>query len=303
VRTLPLARVLAAGLLALAAALPPARAAVDDTLTPAQQAWLQAHGSVRVAPERDYGPFIFEGAAGPEGLSVDMLALVQRHTGLRVDWLAPAPLGEQLRLAQQGRVDLLTSLRRTPERAAYLAFSAPYVRVPAIVVTRAGQARPLGALAGQAVAVGAGYAVERPMREAHPAVRWQPVPDDEAALLGVADGRFAAAVVDAASAAFVIRRRALRGLAGAGEVGFAYELSFAVRPDRPELLAIVDAGLRAIGTAERTAVLDRWLTPLDESALVVRAPWATRAAWVLLVLALVAAALPLLRRWRQGRPR
>ena len=36
--------------------------------------------------------------------------------------------------AQRGEVDLVSSLRPTPERAAYLAFTAPYVQVPAVRV-------------------------------------------------------------------------------------------------------------------------------------------------------------------------
>lgn len=273
----------------LAATLATAAAADGAAAPPAPQ-------TVRAAPEREYGPFIFDAGQGPEGLSVDLLRLVQRHTGLKVQWLPAAPLGEQLKMAQQGRVDLFTALRPTPERAAYLAFTSPYVRVPAIVVTRAEDARPLTELRGREVAVGAGYAVERPMREAHPDVRWQAVPDDEAALRGVADGRYAAAVVDSASAAFVVRRAALRGLVAAGEAGFVYELGFAVRRDQPDVLAVLEAGLRAIGAAERQAVLDRWLVPLDDPAFARPTSWATRAAWALLALALVAALAVVLRR-------
>lgn len=258
-------------------------------------------GPVRAAPERDYGPFVFDAGRGPEGLSVDLLRRVQQHAGLKVEWLPAAPLSQQLQMARQGQVDLLTSLRRTPERAAYLAFTSPYVRVPAIVVARDGQARPLAALRGQAVAVGAGYAVEQPLRAAHPDVRWQPVPDDEAALRGVADGRYAAAVVDSASAAFAVRRAALQGLVAAGETGFVYELAFAVRRDRPDLLAALEGGLRAIGAAERQAVLDRWLLPLEDPALARPPSWVTRAAWALLALALVAA-LAVARRRRGSAP-
>lgn len=291
---MPTLALLAAGLFAAVAS----ASAADDVLTPSQRAWLQRQGAVQVAPERDYGPFVFETEQGPAGLSVDLLRLVQQHTGLQVTWLPAAPLGRQLQMAQQGQVDVLTSLRRTPERAAYLAFTSPYVRVPAILVARAGDALPLAARRGQPVAVGAGYAVERPMREAYPEVRWQAVPDDEAALRGVADGRYAAAVVDAASAAFVVRRAALHGLAAAGEAGFVYELGFAVRRDRPELLAVLEAGLRAIGAAKRQAVLDRWLVPLEDAALAHPPSWTTRAGWALLGLALLATLWVRLRRRR-----
>lgn len=239
---------------------------------------------IRFGPEADYGPFVYQGDAGrAEGLSIDMLGLVQRQAGLRVQTLPPRPLNEWLALARQGEVDLLSSLRPTPERAAYLLFSLPYVRVPAVLVVRAGHPLAggtdtvaLAPLHGRSVAVGAGYAVESFVRSRQPGVAWQAVPDDVVALRGVAEGRFEAAVVDSASASFIVRRHGIKGLATAGPVGFEYMLSFAVRKDRPELLAAVDAGIRAIPAAERAAVVERWLAPLDVPLDAPAASWGSR---------------------------
>ncbi len=239
---------------------------------------------IRFGPEADYGPFVYQGEGGRiEGLSVELLALVQRHAGLRLQTLPARPLNEWLELARRGEVDLLSSLRPTPERAAYLLFSLPYVRVPTVLVVRAGHPLAGGAdpvtlapLRGRPVAVGAGYAVESFVRSRQPGVAWQSVPDDVVALRGVVDGRFEAAVVDSASAGFIARRHGLKGLAAAGPVGFDYTLSFAVRRDRPELLAAVDAGIRAIPAAERAAVVERWLAPLDVPLDAPAADWGMR---------------------------
>ncbi len=48
--------------------------------------------------------------------------------------LPAQPLAAILDAAQRGEGDLVSSLRPTPERAAYLAFTAPYVQVPAVRV-------------------------------------------------------------------------------------------------------------------------------------------------------------------------
>jgi ABC-type amino acid transport substrate-binding protein len=224
---------------------------------------------LRFAPERDYGPFVFVGDEGAvEGLSIDLLRLVQQHTGLRIEMLPAQPLQRNLEQARRGEVDLLSSLRPTPERAAFLRFSQPYVSVPALLVGRAGGVRtanagdPLAALAGRPVAVGAGYAVESVVRRTHPHVDWRAVPDDVQALHGVHEGRFDAAVVDAASASFVIRRHGLAGLASRGDVGFRYELSFAVPAQRADLVERLNEGIRSIPVAEREVVIERWLAPL-----------------------------------------
>ncbi|WP_162520853.1 transporter substrate-binding domain-containing protein [Pseudaquabacterium pictum] len=251
---------------------------------------------VRFAPEKDYGPFVFADSTGAvRGLSVDLLQLVQQHAALRVTWLPAASLAEQLVAVREGRADLLSSLRPTPERATFLAFSQPYVSVPALLVRRAagGPTPSVGGLqhlAGQPVAVGKDYAVEGFVRERFPQVGWVAVPDDVAALKGVAQGRYAAAVVDAASAAFIQRELRLRRLETVGPVGFEYRLSFAVPKHRQDLLDRVDAGIRAITAAERTAIVARWLAPLGETHASTSALGGAAAQWGLALIGLSALA-------------
>ncbi len=253
---------------------------------------------VRFAPERDYGPFVFVDERGQvAGLSVEMLSLVQRQTGLPVQTLPAAPLKEQLQRARQGEADLLSSLRPTPERGAYLLFSAPYVSVPAIVVGRADSRLELAeeapadalmaSLIGRTVAVGEGYGVEAFVRSRYPAVRWQAVTDDVQGLRGVAEGRFDAAVLDAASAAFIKQHHRMSGLQRWGTVGFEYALSFAVPRARPELLERLNEGIRAIPRHEAQAVVARWMRPIEDDDFFRRHRGATAAGLAGLGLALL----------------
>ncbi|WP_439112994.1 transporter substrate-binding domain-containing protein [Hydrogenophaga sp.] len=225
--------------------------------------------ALRLAVERDYPPFVFVDADGqPKGLSIDMLRLVQEAAGLRIHEQPAAPLQALLSDLRQGRADIVTSLRPTPERAVFLEFTRSYVQVPAILVVRTEHAHQptadaLKALQGRPVAVGHGYAVEAAMRKAHPRVDWQAVSDDTQALRGVADGRFEAAVADAASVAHIVQAQGLTGVRGAGRVGFDYELSFGIRHGQPGLRERLDAAILAIPRLQRQAVLDRWLLPLN----------------------------------------
>jgi ABC-type amino acid transport substrate-binding protein len=118
--------------------------------------WLSSQPDFRLGVERDYGPFVFADEHGePQGLSVDALALVSRHVGLRYITALQAPLGTLLQAARRGELDVLTSLRENAERSEFLLFTAPYASVPAVVVTREGaRADDLGRLQGQSVGVG-----------------------------------------------------------------------------------------------------------------------------------------------------
>lgn len=274
-------------------------APATDGLAPALRQWLQARQPVRFGAERDYGPFVFQRADGQlDGLSIDMLRLVQAHTGLVLVEQPAMALRELLVLARARQVDLLSSLRPTPERAQYLRFSQPYVVVPAVLVRRGGDpVRGLAELGGVPVAVGDGYAVQEVMHQRHPAVHWMAMSDDGAALDALLRGEVQAAVADAASVAFLVRTRGLQGLRVDAPVGFDYSLSFAVRSDWPELVDILNQGIQRLGQRERQRVIERWLatTPATPAP-----PPVTRAAQgglLLLVLAAVAGGLW----WWRGR--
>lgn len=217
--------------------------------------------AVRFAPEIDYGPFVYRDADGAiRGLSVDLLGALAPRAGLVIETLPARPLAEQLAAAQRGEVDLISSLRPTPERSAYLRFTPPYIEVPAVVVGRAGQpAVDLDALIGRPVAVGRGYAVEAFVRQRHPAVNWVPVSDDRAGLRLLVGGQVEAVVADVASLAFLGRQPGAMTLGAMHAVGFQYALSFAYRKDWPELGDALAAAIQALPPVERQRVVDRWM--------------------------------------------
>jgi ABC-type amino acid transport substrate-binding protein len=249
-------------------------AALTGAAAAAVAGWAGPAQPVRFAPERDYGPFVFQRADGRiDGLSVEMLALLQERAGLTIANLPARPLNEQLEALRRREADLVSSLRATPERGEYALFTLPYVAVPAVVVMRADRPeRRLAAMTGEPVAVGLGYAVEPVMRQRHPKVAWQGVSDDVVALRGVLQRRFEAAVVDAASFAHVVATQRLEGLRVVAPADFEYALAFAVRKDWPELREALDDAIRALPGAQRQAVLRRWLAEPPQPH---RTPWAT----------------------------
>lgn len=283
---------LAAWLLAVAAAGAP---------VPALCGWAGPAQPVRFAPERDYGPFVFEREDGRiDGLSIEILQLLNERAGLTLTTLPARPLSEQLEALRRREADLISSVRATPERGDYALFTLPYVVVPAVVVMRADRPeRGLAALAGQPVAVGQGYAVEPVMRQRYPRVAWQGVSDDGVALRGVLQQRFEAAVVDAASFAHVAGTQRLQGLRVVAPADFEYALAFAVRKDWPELRRALDDAIRALPGAQRQAVLRRWLGQPPPQQ---RVSWATWLGAALLLTGALTALVAGGRRLRRGRP-
>lgn len=275
--------------------------ASGDILPPRLRQWLKAHPDIRFAPERDHGPFVYETPNGaPQGLSVDFLRAISARAGIAPQTQPAQPLNEILAQIKAQRVDLVSSLRRTPQRVDLFEFTAPYVSVPAVLVTREADrsVRGLNELAGKRVAVGSGYAVESFLRERFPRLELIAVPDDGAALERLASGRVEAAVADLASVHFVRSVKAIPGLHVGSSVGFEYALSFAVRKDWPELREILDIGISALGPQERLGLLARWM-PAQARENAARHPrWLV---WLAVALMLIGAGGLIWFRWRLRR--
>ncbi len=234
----------------------------ESILTPAQRTWLQANPSASYAPESDYGPFIYVDPQGKvAGMSVDFLALIQQKTGLQFQAQNADALSVNLEKAKQKQVDLITSLRPTPERAEFLSFTPPYVAIPAALFLPAGKsnATTLQDMAGRKIAVGKAYAVEGYVREKFAQIEWVAVASDSVGLQMMAEGKVDGMVADIASVHFLTEKNTNVRPVLAASIGFEYPLSFAYRKDKAELGEILQKGLQAISIAERDQVLQKWL--------------------------------------------
>ena len=247
-----------------------------------------AAGEIRFAPEKDYGPFVSETAAGGvEGLSIDMLEAIKGGLDAPIVTLPAQPLAAILEAAQGGEVDLISSLRPTPERSAYLAFTSPYVQVPAVLVVRQSiSPAQLTDLSGQPVAVGKGYAVEAFVRQTYPKVDWQAVPDDLTGLQGLMSGKYQAVVADIASVSHLLRTQQVKGVQVGQAIGFEYPLSFAYRKALPQLGRQLETSLQRLDPALRRKITDRWI---DTATLNYEDKRRTWLRWAGLLLALAAA--------------
>jgi diguanylate cyclase (GGDEF)-like protein len=244
------------------------RAQVDALLTPEEQAWVEKHPVVLFAPERDFPPFSFvDGQGQHRGLSADVLELVHRHTGLKFQAVGAGNRANNLERVRRHEVDLLTSLRPTPERETYMSFTSSYVSSPAVILRRRGDKRPgdVAQMFGERVAVDRDSAVAVYMRDVAPGVELVPVDLPVDGLRAVAFGEVDAAVLNLASASYLIERDRLSGLRVAGEIGYFSNLTLGYRKDWPMLGRVLEKGLSQITEEERAAAIGRWI-PLSDIA-------------------------------------
>ena len=85
--------------------------------------------SIRVVMDNNYPPFVFSDSQGKlQGILIDEWRLWENHTGIRaeihaMDW------DEALQRMRAGEFEVIDTVFKTQERAAYWDFSKPYARI------------------------------------------------------------------------------------------------------------------------------------------------------------------------------
>ena len=161
-----------------------------------------------------------------------------------------------------GKVDLLMSVARTPEREHSLSFTSPYFRASTSVVVKADDNTVKGPeqLANARLAIEKGFALERVLRERFPRAQIVSFTDTSSALRAVAQDDADAYLGFTPSVQYALSNEAFGGLRVAFEDSARpSELRFAVSRDRAALRDQLDRALAMMYPLDETAIRARWL--------------------------------------------
>lgn len=232
-------------------------------LSPAEQAFLQQNPVVHFGADPAWPPFEFLDEQNRHaGLAHDLLEEIATLTGQQYQLVRKDSWAETLDAARSGEVDLLTAVLETPDRQSFLQFTAPYLELFEVIITRndSPYVNAVAELQGKTLAMVRGVASSEWLARHQPGIRQLPVLDIREALTAVAVGRAAATVLPLASANYQIQLRGLSNLQITAPVDeLNSSLKMGVRKDWPEQAAILDKAIRAIPPARMAEIRGRWL--------------------------------------------
>ena len=235
----------------------------EIAFTEAERAWRLEHPRVSLAMDSDYAPITHLDADGlPAGIAVDLLRLIERKSGLAIDWVAE-PWAAAIDRALQHRVDAVVNADKTPERERRLLYTRPYYQVPQAIIVRdegPGVASP-AALTDQRVAVIAGTSQADYLRHHHPGVTVIETGSMMALMSAVLSGEADLLIAALPVTHHFMAENLIAGLriSGVFQSDQLDNLHIAVRNDAPALRGILDNAIADISRAERQAIVARWL--------------------------------------------
>lgn len=231
-------------------------------LSAEEQAWIREHPVVRVAQVADSGPFSFVDEQGHlAGMDLDYLEVIAGVTGLRFESVAQPSLTHAFDALQRRELDAVMAIGKQPAREAFMRYTRAFEYSPDAIVTRqdapflfdvrALDGRRIG-LAASSTALLATLSAQAPDSEV------TTYPSMAEAVRAVSRGEVFAAITDASTAAFTVKREHLTNLR-VGGVFTTGDVYVGVRPDYEPLVSIFDKVFAALPPAERARIANRWM--------------------------------------------
>jgi polar amino acid transport system substrate-binding protein len=248
------------------------------TLTSEEQQWIKSHPIVRLGYDSSWPPVEYHDPQdGYVVMSADITALISKLTGLQIEPVINSDWSTTLKQVHSGKIDLLASVSRTPQRESFLFFTEPYLNFPTVIVTNQ-QAPYIGTmneLNGRTVAVRHGHAMEEIIKTNHPEINVLLVFDTLEGLRAVARNDAYAFLDSLATVSHVIGREGMSGLKVSGEAPYRYELSIGISVAQPILAGIVKKAVAAISEQEQNNIYKRWISVTFEREVDYELVWKT----------------------------
>ncbi len=231
-------------------------------LSPYQQAWLAAHRTIRVGLDPAWPPFSAADSEGKcTGIDVDLLSRLGRELGVTFKLGAQGNWSETYDAAKRGEFDLLAGTAATGVRRRDFLFTRPYFSFPVVIVTRSDEPLvwSMMDLVGHRIVGVRDYAPTVELQRIYPDLHVEVVDSAAEAMERVSRRDADAFISNLPNVSFVAKTHGLSNLKIAGVLPETFDLRYAVRPDWPDLVGILDAAIEAISEQDRQAIVHPWI--------------------------------------------
>ncbi|WP_005035874.1 transporter substrate-binding domain-containing protein [Holophaga foetida] len=223
--------------------------------------------SLVVGLDQDYPPYEFLTPQGQvAGFNVDLIRAVARVMGMNLE-LRPGVWGNLRDDLLAGRIQILTSMLKSPEREPIFAFATPPIEVRYSLFMRRGSALPrnLEKLQGLKILVQRGSQMHEHLLAKGIQDSVVPVESELEALRQLAAGRQDAALVAHLTGLMLIRQGGVANIQPVGQPVLTRELCLTVRKGDIQLLTSLNTGLAILRrTGEYQQIHSKWFGELED---------------------------------------
>ncbi|WP_292953731.1 MULTISPECIES: transporter substrate-binding domain-containing protein [unclassified Neptuniibacter] len=229
-----------------------------------EQEFLSSHPVLRVHNEMAWPPFNYNEQGKPKGFSIDVMNLIAKKTGFRIQYISGPNWSDFLEMSKERKLDMMLNIVNTAERRNYIRFTRPYAVNPNVIVSKKGtKYESIESLFDKTVAIPKGFFYEEILTNEYPQVKLHLVTDALESLKAISIGKADAALGEAAVFNHLIAKNLMNDLTVSGEVDVGKpdlaNLRIGVRSDWPILQRIMDRAIESLTRDEVASISQRWM--------------------------------------------
>lgn len=232
------------------------------SLNAEETTWLSAHREIRVLVAGSYAPMtFFDDHNRLRGLSSDVLKILQRRTGLKLEIIHSNSVPAMLKRLQEGQADIIAALSIGDLRLPAEQFTRPYLISPFVVVTRRSGAgiKSIEELRDKRLAIPTDNPLSEWLTLHHPEIIQVPVTTAVRGIELLSQGKVDASIHTQFGADYFIKHHFQEDLKIAAVIGpIPARIAMAVGANNLPLKSIINKVLLEIKPEELKTLSDRW---------------------------------------------
>ncbi len=236
---------------------------VNPNFNQEEQEYLSKIDFIPICVDPDWMPYEKVDEKGNYlGLVADYMKIISDSIGKEFRVVKTSSWDESLSFARQRACDILPGAVPTPLRKEFLNFSEPYIFLPLVVATNLEEIFILDfeRVAGKSFALIKGYAAIELLRKKHPEMIIKEVPDARTGLEMVRKKKVYGYIDTLPTISYQLKTNRMPNLKISGELDLDYDVSIAVRNDRPLLLSIINKAIATISYEDRQKIFYYWIS-------------------------------------------
>lgn len=229
--------------------------------TESEKKWIAENPVVYFSDDASGQPFVYlDKNQELKGIAVDFLFHIQKHTGIKFQFVQSDTWQQVLTKIKQKEITLALAAIETEERLQFADFSTPYFSSKMAFVTgeEYSYIQRAEELYGKTVVIPIGYYTVDYLRKNHPQIKIKLVDTLEQAFDAVASGEADAFLGTLAVAAFRLRNSQYTSLKISGTIDEETEISYIIAKGNDELVSIIDKIFNRITDHDKRAIINNW---------------------------------------------
>ncbi len=228
-------------------------------LTPAEEAWLRGHKTIRVGMSPTFPPLKFSEKGVIKGIEPDYLNLLSEYTGIQFEYVICDFSVMDVKV-KSGEMDMFLSFV-IPQRLSYMTFTEPFMEFKQVIIARNDTPfmSGIGALRGKKMATVKGVKLYDKLLGPYPEIEAVPVNSLEEMFRAVSESKADALIAQTFLAGYMMPNYFNLKAVGVPDLPPEPYL-YAVRKDYPELVGILNKAIQSIPKDRFDTIVQKWFT-------------------------------------------